>query len=77
MATVNFSIPEDVKAAFDKTFAGQNKSAVLTELMRRAVQESQQRKQRLQLFRQLAQGRAQRATMSRTQREAARDAGRP
>ena len=36
MATVNFSVPDDVKAKFDKTFSGQNKSAVLAELMRRA-----------------------------------------
>jgi hypothetical protein len=30
MATVNFSVPDDVRAAFDKAFAGANKSAVLT-----------------------------------------------
>ena len=34
MATVNFSVPADVKEAFDKVFARQNKSAVLAELMR-------------------------------------------
>ncbi|WP_447970144.1 hypothetical protein [Nitrospira sp. M1] len=39
MATVNFSVPEPVKAAFDKTFAGENKSAVLTQLMQQAVDE--------------------------------------
>jgi hypothetical protein len=39
MATVNFSVPADVKEAFDKTFARQNKSAVLTEFMRQAVEE--------------------------------------
>jgi hypothetical protein len=37
MATVNFSVPEDVKQAFNEAFAGQNKSAVLTQLMREAV----------------------------------------
>jgi hypothetical protein len=45
MATVNFSVPSDIKDAFDKAFAGQNKSAVLTNLMRQAVDE-QQRKER-------------------------------
>ena len=36
MATVNFSVPDDVKTAFfDKAFGGQNKSAILAELMRR------------------------------------------
>jgi len=38
MATVNFSVPQDIKEAFDKTFARQNKSAVLADLMRQAVE---------------------------------------
>ena len=37
MATVNFSVPEDVKAAFNETFRGQNKSTIIAELMREAV----------------------------------------
>jgi hypothetical protein len=36
MATVNFSVPDEVKAAFDKAFSRQNKSAVVAELMRSA-----------------------------------------
>jgi hypothetical protein len=39
MATMNFSVPEDVKKQFDKAFAGQNKSAVLTQLMQQAIEE--------------------------------------
>ncbi len=39
MATVNFSVPEDVKQAFNEAFGGQNKSAVLTRLMRQAVEQ--------------------------------------
>ena len=46
MATVNFSVPSDVKEAFDKVFARQNKSAVLTELMRQAVEERRRRQRR-------------------------------
>ena len=46
MATVNFSVPSDVKQAFDKAFGRQNKSAVLTELMRQAVEERQRRRRR-------------------------------
>jgi hypothetical protein len=34
MATVNFSVPSDIKQAFDKAFAGENKSAVVADLMR-------------------------------------------
>lgn len=43
MATINFSVPEDVKAAFNETFNNQNKSAVITELMREAVERVQSR----------------------------------
>ena len=37
MATVNFSVPDDVKVAFDKAFVGQNKSAIIADLMRGAA----------------------------------------
>lgn len=47
MATVNFSVPEEVKDAFNKTFQGQNKSAIVAELMREAVERAHQ-KQRSQ-----------------------------
>ncbi len=39
MATMNFSVPEDVKKQFDKVFSGKNKSAVLTQLMQQAIEE--------------------------------------
>ena len=39
MATMNFSIPDDVKEAFNKVFEGENKSAVVAGLMRRAIEE--------------------------------------
>jgi guanylate kinase len=39
MATMNFSIPDDVKEAFNKAFDGQNKSAVITGLMRKALED--------------------------------------
>jgi hypothetical protein len=45
MATVNFSVPEDIKKAFNKAFEGENKSAILAALMRQAVEE-RKRKQR-------------------------------
>ena len=46
MATVNFSVPEDVKNAFNKAFEGENKSAVLALLMRQAVEERERGKRR-------------------------------
>ncbi len=45
MATVNFSVPDEVKDAFNETFKDQNKSAVIADLMREAVERAQ-RKQR-------------------------------
>jgi Arc/MetJ family transcription regulator len=77
MATVNFSVPDEVKAAFDKAFAGQNKSGIVAELMRRAVRESAQRKRREQLFRQLTQARARRPVASTPQVRVVRATGRP
>ena len=39
MATMNFSIPDDVKDKFNEVFEGKNKSAVITRLMVRAIEE--------------------------------------
>ncbi len=46
MATVNFRVPDDVKRAFNEAFEDQNKSAVLTRLMRQAVEERQRAQRR-------------------------------
>jgi len=43
MAVVNFSVPEKVKRMFNAAFAGRNKSAVIAELMVRAVQDQKAR----------------------------------
>ena len=47
MATVNFSVPDDVKEAFNKAFKGENKSAILTRLMRNAIEERKRQKRRM------------------------------
>jgi hypothetical protein len=39
MGTMNFSIPDDVKEAFNEAFKDENKSAIVTQLMRKAVDE--------------------------------------
>jgi metal-responsive CopG/Arc/MetJ family transcriptional regulator len=77
MATVNFSVPDDVKAEFDKVFGGQNKSAVIADLMRKAVAEVKRRKQREQIFRMLTQRRGERPSLSDAQIRASRTLGRP
>lgn len=76
VAIVNFSVPDDVKTAFDQTFAGTNKSAVVAGLMRRAVEEAERTTRRLELFRQLTAGRTRRAGASGRRIDAARRAGR-
>lgn len=46
MATINFSVPEDVKQAFNAAFAGTNKSAVLTQMMREAIARVEEQRRR-------------------------------
>ena len=58
MATMNFSIPDDVKEAFNKAFEGENKSAVVARLMRRAVEETERKNRSLGLVEQLRRIRA-------------------
>ena len=53
MPTVNFSIPDDVKEAFDRTFGDTNKSAVIARLMRQPVAGAQREGRRAKLFRRL------------------------
>lgn len=53
MATVNFSVPERIKSAFNKQFKGSNKSAVIASLMRQAVEDAQIRSKRSRAIRDL------------------------
>ena len=77
MATVNFSVPDEVKAAFDKAFGDQNKSSIIAELMRRAVRERQLKIRRERLFRQLSSARARRPSITSEEIRKARAAERP
>jgi metal-responsive CopG/Arc/MetJ family transcriptional regulator len=77
MATVNFSVPDDVEAEFDRFFGDQNKSAVITELMRNAVADAKRRKQRESIFRALTKRRTERPSVTDKQIRASRTAGRP
>ena len=77
MATVNFSVPDDVKAAFDRVFGSRNKSAVIADLMRKAVADVVQGERREDLFRKLTERRSRRPRLSNDRIRAAREAGRP
>ena len=77
MATVNFSVPEDVKEAFNKTFAGKNKSAIIAKLMSEAVKEAMRQQQREEAFRLLTERRKLRPPMTDKEISEARELGRP
>lgn len=50
MAVVNFSIPDDVKQAFDRVFKGENRSAIVTALMRSAIQQAEAQGDQREVF---------------------------
>ncbi|MBA4155857.1 MAG: hypothetical protein H0X65_00065 [Gemmatimonadetes bacterium] len=59
MATMNFSVPDDVKQAFNRAFAGRNKSAIVAELMMRAVEEKEEAARRTEAIDRLLELRAE------------------
>lgn len=77
MATVNFSVPDDVKDAFNAAFAGQNKSAVIADLMREAVARQQARARSRAAIRRILARRAQAPSLAPDELDAARREGRP
>ena len=77
MATMNFSVPDDVRAAFNKAFAGTNKSALLTELMRKAVEERQRQKRRARAISRLLELRGHLRSVSHRQVARVRRSQRP
>jgi hypothetical protein len=76
MATVIFSVPDEVKEAFDAAFAGRNKSAVIAQLMSRAIEERARQVRRADLYRKLTARRAKRPTVSRAKVSTARTSDR-
>jgi hypothetical protein len=77
VATVNFSVPEDVKNTFNKTFAGANKSAVVAQLMRQAVEERRRQKRRRRAIERLLRLRRTIRPVAEVAIRAARVKGRP
>lgn len=77
MSTINFSVPDDVKEAFNKTFQGENKSAVLTRMMRDAVEERQRQKRRVVAINAILRLREKSHAVTDDEIEKAREAGRP
>lgn len=77
MPTMNFSVPEDVKRAFNAAFEGQNKSAVLTQMLRSAIAQAQEQRLREAAAASILGLRSTAPVRSSSQLAAARRAGRP
>lgn len=47
MATMNFSIPDDIKERFNQAFADTNKSAIVAKLMEEAIEQAERKRRSL------------------------------
>jgi len=77
MATVNFSVPDEIKEAFNKAFEGENKSAIIARLMREAVEEKERQEQRKAIIEEIIKLREQGPVVSEEAIRKARQEGRP
>jgi hypothetical protein len=55
MATMSFSVPDDVQDKFNKVFQGRNKNAIITTLILHAITEEEERRRSLRLVERLRQ----------------------
>ena len=77
MATVNFSVPDDVRDAFNEAFKGRNKSAIIAELMREAVDRFHRRRRSHEAIERILERRRDRQPRSDDDIRSARRTGRP
>jgi len=73
MATVNFSVPEDIRQEFNHLFEKENKSAILTRLMQQAIEEKKQQQRRQLAIDKILQLRATQAPVPATDIQQARE----
>lgn len=64
MATVNFSVPEELKQAFNQAFAKENKSAILASLMKQAIEEEKVKQRRFKAINMILELRQQQSPVS-------------
>lgn len=77
MSTVNFSVPDEVKHAFNEAYKGQNKSAVISELMREAIERAQRKQRRHDAIANILERRKHAPALTEEEFRAAREEGRP
>lgn len=77
MATMNFSIPDDLKDAFNEAFEGENKSALVASWIRRGLEERTQKARGADLVERMRKLREMGPTFSEEELRQAREDGRP
>jgi len=77
MATVNFSVPDEIKDAFNEAFKGKNKSAVIAALMQDAVEQKRRRELTHAAVKRILDRRASAPRVASGEIETARRKGRP
>lgn len=77
MATMNFSVPEHVKREFQKAFAKENKSAIITRLMEQALEARRREQARSAAIDQLLELRKRSPPITDAEIRRARRFGRP
>jgi hypothetical protein len=77
MATVNFSVPDDVKEAFNIAYQGQNKSAVIADLMREAIERAERKQRSHDAISTIMERRKHAPSLTDEQIRSAREDGRP
>lgn len=77
MATVNFSVPDEIKRDFNETFADENRSAIIARLMQEAVEERRRQQRRAAAIEALLDLRRGQRPASDAEIAAARRQGRP
>ena len=77
VSKISFSVPEEIKKAFDETFAGEDRSAIIIRLMKQAIKERRRRRRSAEAVDALLALRCQVPPVSAEEIAAARSAGRP
>lgn len=77
MATINFSVPDEVKELFNATFAHKNKSAIITKLMLEAVDREKKAQRRAEAIDRILALRDRTPPVSAEEIRKAREEGRP
>lgn len=77
MATVSFSVPDDIKEAFLQAFAHENRSAIIATLMKQAIEEKKRQQRRAVAIDALLELRQRLQPVPQEEITRARQAGRP